>query len=89
MCFAGAVALDGVKSQFEGVQFENNTSPSQAGALSSTFHTDLVDTHFKNNSALIYGTAKLLSVEAVNTSFSFPDDTVALQAQFGNGSRGF
>ena len=82
-CIAGGLAVSGVNTNIFSSNFQDNKSPSQAGALESTSHVSLDNTSFANNTALVFGTARLNSVRATNsTTFQFPHLELALQAEF-------
>ena len=87
-CIAGGLAVSGVNTSIISSNFDDNKSPSQAGALESTSHVSLDNTSFANNTALVFGTARLDLVRATNsTAFQFPDLELALQASFEGGSQ--
>ena len=84
-CISGGLAVYGANTSSS---FDANTSPSQAGALESTSHVSLDNASFANNASLVFGTARLDSVRATNsTTFQFLDLELALQAALEGGSR--
>eukprot|EP00656_Telonema_subtile_P033297 TRINITY_DN3680_c0_g1_i3.p1 TRINITY_DN3680_c0_g1~~TRINITY_DN3680_c0_g1_i3.p1 ORF type:complete len:1199 (+),score=280.13 TRINITY_DN3680_c0_g1_i3:65-3661(+) len=85
-CVAGGMAVFGANTSAVSSVFENNTSPVQAGALEATSHVQLTDSVFFNNQALVFGTARLQSVSATNSTLYFANDPRALSAEFETGS---